>query len=118
MSEYEITIIDGDGVHAGIIDGNTLSRKVKVSDWTPFTHRSHASENWARLYPYTAVAYQFGKRIYPEFADPRDLIEHIEDSTAYSVGIVISPNGKAWTREEFTVQYYKIIGLIVEASNA
>lgn len=84
-----------------------------MADWRPFTHTENDSQDWSRLYPYTIIGYQLGKRIYPEITDVREVVEQIKDAQSYAPNKVISPNGLVWTPEKFVEQYEVIVGLLV-----
>jgi hypothetical protein len=77
-----------------------------------FTHND-AGDDYSGTYLYHVVAYQHGRRIFPDFKDPRDVIEHLHDNTEFSVSHIISPNGKVWGPEEFEEKYMVAVGLIV-----
>lgn len=86
-----------------------------------FIRNSPDGDDWTQLYPYTIVAYQFGKRIYREFTDPREVYEIVAEgghNDLYSPNLVITPNSKPWTREAFAEEYLKNVGLLIEAPDA
>jgi len=85
---------------------------VKSKGLRVFTHTDDG-ENWLRLYPFTIVGCQFGKRVYKEFSDPREVIERIENSEIHTTQWIITPNGKSYNRTEFVEAYEIAVGLIV-----
>lgn len=82
-----------------------------MTNWKAFTHNGDV--DWKGFYPYTVIAYKLGRRIVLEYDQPHEVKEACQTGF-HSAGVIITPNGVSWKREDWLEQYEKCIGLLID----
>src|SRR4051812_46118256 len=80
-----------------------------------FTHTDDGRD-WSKVYPFTVVGCQFGKRVYKEYTGKdavTDVLYHCENTNLMSAQWIITPIGQCFSPGDFMEAYSIAVGLVV-----